>query len=64
MTFLFSCFIDPDQGEVLADIIQDHVHVLDPTDDQEADLIAATIVADIVTAILLCLLVGVMLATE
>ncbi|KAH0623922.1 hypothetical protein JD844_007121 [Phrynosoma platyrhinos] len=33
--------LDQGQGGVLVDIIQDHVHVLDPTEDQEADLIAA-----------------------
>lgn len=56
--------LDPDQEGVLAGIIQDHAHVLDPIGDQEADLIAVITAADTVTAILLCLLVGVMLATE
>lgn len=56
--------LDPGQEGVPVDIIQDLVHVLDLTEGQEADLTAATIDADTVIAILLCLLVGVMLATE
>lgn len=60
--FLYS--VDPDQGGVLVGIIPGHAHVLDPTGALEADLIAAIIAVDTVIAILLCLLAGVMLATE
>lgn len=60
----YSSFSDPGQEGAPVDIILDLVHVLDLTEGQEADLTAATIDADTVIAILLCLLVGVMLATE